>query len=97
MAEVRGIIKNKQKTRDRAIMAVSGAINRQNIAISGAINRQKGRQILYLYYSYFTILILLILFYRSYFTFLIFKSAFMSDHCVGSVPRNTITQFLPSL
>ena len=58
MAEVRGIIKNKQKTRDRAIMAVSGAINRQKmtisgaincqiLAISGVINSQKGQQILY--------------------------------------------------
>ena len=28
-------------------MAISGAINRQNMAISGAINSQKGRQILY--------------------------------------------------
>ena len=48
----------KIKNRDRAIMAVSGAINRQNMAIygaincqntaiSGAINSQKGRQILY--------------------------------------------------
>ena len=28
-------------------MAIYGAINRQNMAISGAINSQKGRQILY--------------------------------------------------
>ena len=50
--------KTKIKNRDRAIMAVSGAINcqnmaiygatnRQNMAISGAINSQKGRRILY--------------------------------------------------
>ena len=55
IALVRGITK---KNRDRAIMAVTGAINRQNMAIygaincqntaiSGAINSQKGRQILY--------------------------------------------------
>ncbi len=50
--------KTEIKNRDRAIMAVSGAINCQNMAIygainckntaiSGAINSQKGRQILY--------------------------------------------------
>ena len=50
--------KTKIKNRDRAIMAVSGTINRQNkanygainhqnMAISGAINFQKGRQRLY--------------------------------------------------
>ena len=55
--------KTKIKNRDRAIMAVSGAINRQNmtisgaincqnIAISGAINSQTGRQILYLLTQY---------------------------------------------
>ena len=54
--------KTKIKNRDRAIMAVSGAINRQNMAIygaincqntaiSGAINRQKGNQILYRKFS----------------------------------------------
>ena len=32
--------KTKIKNRDWAIMAVSGAINRQNMTISGAINRQ---------------------------------------------------------
>ena len=32
---------------NRQNMAISGAINCQNVAISGAINSQKGRQILY--------------------------------------------------
>ena len=49
---------NINRKRDLAIMAVSGAINHQNLAVSGAINHQnmaisgaincqKGRQILY--------------------------------------------------
>ena len=54
--------KTKIKNNDMAItaisgaincqnMAISGPINRQNMAISGAINSQKGRQILYHFFS----------------------------------------------